>query len=101
MSTAHFSKFGTFPEYRAFALCSPYVRLQFSVIITLDVTEFQIETILKALRNEADRDRAYRQMGVADTLSLVVDQIEAQAVAAVKKPVQHETTERKKLTGSR
>ncbi len=67
------------------------------MIISLDVTEFQIETILKALKNEADRDRAYRRTGAADTLSLVVDQIEAQALAAaVKKPVQQETATRKK-----
>ena len=51
-----------------FSLCSPKVGLQVPhVSITLELTEFQIETVLKALRNEADRDRAYRQMGIADT----------------------------------
>ena len=63
--------------------------------ITLELTEFQIETVLKALRNEADRDRAYRQMGITDTLSAVVNQIEAQAVAT-KKPVQREAPPGKK-----
>jgi len=62
-----------------------------SVSITLELTEFELEIVLKALRNEADRDRAYRQMGVSDTLSNVVNQIEAQVAAAVKKPVQRET----------
>lgn len=59
--------------------------------ITLELTEFELGIVLKALRNEADRDRAYRQMGVSDTLSGVMNQIEAQA-AATKKPVQREAT---------
>jgi len=65
------------------------------VSITLELTEFELEIVLNALRNEADRDQAYRQMGVRDTLSNVVNQIEAQVVAT-KKPVQRETTAGKK-----
>ncbi len=64
--------------------------------ITLELTEFELEIVLKALRNEANRDRAYRQMGVSDTLSNVVNQIEAQAVTGMKKPVQRETISGKK-----
>lgn len=56
----------------------------------LELTEVELEVVLKALRNEADRDRAYRRMGVSDTLSNVINQIEAQVIAT-KKPVQRET----------
>ncbi len=74
---------------------SLYLGYYSRVSITLELTEFELQIVLKALLNEADRDRAYRQMGVSDTLSNVVDQIEAQTVT-VKKPVQRETTPGKK-----
>jgi len=72
--------------------CSPLVAASYHshVSITLELTEVELEVVLKALRNEADRDRAYHRMGLSDILSNIVNQIEAQVVAT-KKPAQRET----------
>lgn len=41
--------------------------------LTLDLTDTEAEIVVKALRNEADRDRAYRQSGRAEILGHPVD----------------------------
>lgn len=55
--------------------------------LTLDLTENEAEILLKAIRNEAERDRAYRPIGV----SAILDRVAAAIETAGKKPIQSET----------